>query len=166
MYSDADVVRFIGNQLWVSVDKTRELLERIVEHPPAMPKGMGWFPVDLRATGALVGAAIIRPPSADSNRTDPVIEIGWHLARAHWGNGYATEAGNGLLEWGFTVLDLDRLDAIVEEPNTASHAVARRLGMLDQGLTDAYSGRVMRHYTLNREDWLARGLPRVLSSTT
>ena len=91
-------------------------------------------------------------PDGDSAPTSD-IEIGWHLARRHWGNGYATEAGRALLEWGFRELDLPELHAVIEEPNTASHAVALRLGMADHGLTDAYYGRELRHYVLRREDW-------------
>ena len=36
------------------------------------------------------------------------IEIGWHLARRHWGRGLATEAGRALLHRGFVELALPR----------------------------------------------------------
>lgn len=153
MYGDPEVVRYIGNDLRESVDSTRELLGLILERAPTLPKGMGSFPLVLRETGEIVGAGLIKPlPDSDGERTDD-IEIGWHLVRRHWGHGYATEAGLALLEWGFVELDLPVLHAVVDEPNTASHAVARRLGMNDVGTTDAYYGHVLRHYVLEREEW-------------
>ncbi|MCP3915886.1 MAG: GNAT family N-acetyltransferase [bacterium] len=156
MYGDPEVVRHIGGDLRESVDATRELLALILERTPTLPAGMGSFPLALRETGEIVGAALIKPlPDDDGKRTED-IEIGWHLARCHWGNGYATEAGRALLEKGFIELDLPILHAVVEEPNAASHVVARRLGMNDEGMTDAYYGSVLRHYVLHRSDWQAR----------
>jgi len=56
MYGDPEVVRYIGNDLRESVDSTRELLGLILERAPTLPKGMGSFPLVLRATGEIVGA--------------------------------------------------------------------------------------------------------------
>ena len=53
-----------------------------------MPDGYGSWPLFERESGALVGAVLLKPlPEAEE------IEVGWHLARAAWGNGYATESG-------------------------------------------------------------------------
>ena len=156
MYGDPEVVRHIGGDLRESVESTRELLALILERTPTLPAGMGSFPLALLETGEIVGAALIKPlPDGDGKRTED-IEIGWHLARRHWGNGYATEAGHALLEKGFVELDLPILHAVVEEPNAASHAVALRLGMNDEGVTNAYYDRVLRHYVLRRVDWQFR----------
>jgi RimJ/RimL family protein N-acetyltransferase len=57
------------------------------------------------------------------------IEVGWRLAREHWGHGYATEAAGAWLAHAFTVLDLPRVISVTDEPNTRSIAVMRRLGM-------------------------------------
>ena len=74
----------------------------------------------------------------------------------HWGRGYATEAGRALLRHGFVTLGLAELHAVVEEPNAASHAVARRIGLRDAGTTAAYYGRELRHYLLRRGEWAER----------
>jgi ribosomal-protein-alanine N-acetyltransferase len=151
MYGDPDVVRFIGGHLQESVATTRELLDAIRARATILPAGMGSFPLVRRDTGELVGTALIKPlPGGDEQPTDD-IEIGWHLARRHWGNGYATEAGRALLRRAFDDLELRRIHAVVEPANDASHAVARRLGMSDLGTTDAYYGRTLRHYALDRD---------------
>jgi RimJ/RimL family protein N-acetyltransferase len=152
MYGDPEVVRFIGNDLREDVESTRELLQVYIERASARPKAMGVFPLVHNASGEIVGAALIKPLLDSDGQETGDVEIGWHLARRHWGNGYATEAGRGLLEWGFVELDLSVLHAVIEEPNTASHAVALRLGMVNAGKTDAYYGRELRHCVLRRED--------------
>jgi RimJ/RimL family protein N-acetyltransferase len=57
------------------------------------------------------------------------VEIGWRLAHAYWGNGYATEAGRAWLAYGFGTLGLDRIISVTDAPNVRSMAVMRRLGL-------------------------------------
>ncbi|HST49085.1 GNAT family N-acetyltransferase [Jatrophihabitans sp.] len=74
-------------------------------------------------TGRLVGSASLRLPSGPWD----VAEIGYWLATADWGNGYATEATRTLARFG---LDngLTRIEIRCEVPNAASAAVALRAG--------------------------------------
>lgn len=59
----------------------------------------------------------------------PEVEIGYRLARAHWGRGYATEAAQTVRDYAFAVLGLPRLIAMIDPGNTASIRVAEKLGM-------------------------------------
>ena len=59
----------------------------------------------------------------------PAVEIGWRLARAHWGQGYATEAGRACLRFAFGVLGLSEVVAMLVPTNWRSAHVAERLGM-------------------------------------
>lgn len=59
----------------------------------------------------------------------PETEIGYRLARLHWGRGYATEAARAVLHYGFDVLGLSRLIAIIDPSNVRSIRVAEKLGM-------------------------------------
>jgi RimJ/RimL family protein N-acetyltransferase len=49
-----------------------------------------------------------------------VPEIGYHIVRAEWGRGYATEAALACRDWFFANTTHDRLVSIVWPPNTAS----------------------------------------------
>jgi [ribosomal protein S5]-alanine N-acetyltransferase len=69
----------------------------------------------------------------DLHPEDRSAEVGYALARSHWGQGYATEAVSALLEWGFSSLGLHRVGAWVVEPNRSSVAVLRRLGFHSEG---------------------------------
>lgn len=60
-------------------------------------------------------------------------EVGWSLAPSARGKGYATEAAAAMLELGFGELGLHRIEARLDELNTASAAICRRLGMRQEG---------------------------------
>ena len=55
-------------------------------------------------------------------------EIGWTLARAHWGHGYATEGATAARDWVLPELGLRRLISLIQRGNDASVRVARKLG--------------------------------------
>jgi RimJ/RimL family protein N-acetyltransferase len=59
----------------------------------------------------------------------PEIEIGYRLARAHWGQGFATEAARAVRDYGFETLNLPRLIALIDPANTASIRVAEKTGL-------------------------------------
>jgi RimJ/RimL family protein N-acetyltransferase len=55
-------------------------------------------------------------------------ELGYWLGRAHWGKGYATEAGQAILAYGFEVLSLPLVHCRVALDNPASARVQHKLG--------------------------------------
>jgi RimJ/RimL family protein N-acetyltransferase len=59
----------------------------------------------------------------------PCLEIGWRLARAHWGRGYATEAARAAPNYGFNTLGRAEIAAFTVPGNVRSRAVMERLGM-------------------------------------
>jgi len=59
----------------------------------------------------------------------PVVEVGWRLAREHWGHGYATEAARKSVAWGFAHLDLDEIVSFTVPGNVRSQRVMERIGM-------------------------------------
>lgn len=59
----------------------------------------------------------------------PEIELGYRLARPFWGRGYATEAARAARDYGFGVLCLPRLIALIDPQNVASIRVAEKVGM-------------------------------------
>lgn len=56
-------------------------------------------------------------------------EIGWALRAEARGKGYATEAAGAVLNWAFSRFDTPYFTAMIHPDNTASIAVAERLGM-------------------------------------
>lgn len=56
-------------------------------------------------------------------------EIGWRLARAAWGQGYASEAARLVLDHAWRVLHLPQVVSFTALSNRASQAVMERIGM-------------------------------------
>lgn len=91
----------------------------------------------------------------------PAVEIGWRLARHAWGQGHATEAARGWLDYGFRTLGIGEIVAFTVVANTQSQAVMARLGMRHDPMGDfdhpniAVGSPLRRHllYRLRREDW-------------
>jgi RimJ/RimL family protein N-acetyltransferase len=59
----------------------------------------------------------------------PAIEIGWRVARAHWGCGLATEGGRAVTRYAFGELAVTELVAYTATQNERSRRLMARLGM-------------------------------------
>ena len=82
-----------------------------------------------RGDDLVIGGADLRVVSPRDRRA----EIGYGLARAHWGRGYATEAAGLLLRFGFERLGLVRIQALCAVDNERSARTLERLGMRREG---------------------------------
>ena len=85
----------------------------------------------------------------------PMHEIGWRLARAAWGQGYATEAARLALRHGFEALRLPQVVSFTALTNLASQAVMRRIGLSLRGEFDhprMPEGHVLRRHVLYAVD--------------
>ncbi|TCP98542.1 RimJ/RimL family protein N-acetyltransferase [Sphingomonas sp. PP-F2F-A104-K0414] len=90
--------------------------------------GACFWALERRDTGAFIGWCGIKPgPVGTPIDAEP--EIGWSLVREHWGQGYAREAADAALAWGWRVLNLPTVWAITVPANTASRTLMERLGM-------------------------------------
>lgn len=154
-YSQAEFVRYLGNsQPHADLEFTQRWIDRIDDGQAGSPAG--FWAVELRTTGELVGATLCQPLHGG----DGEHEIGWHVFPAHQRKGYATEIGAGAAAYGFDVIGLDEVVAIVMPDNVASLRVARALGMRHAGRTNRYFGVEAELFTLSRAEAAARAAPR------
>lgn len=85
--------------------------------------GFGMFVVEARDGGNFLGRVGPILPKGW-----PALEIGWALAPAAQGQGYATEAAAAAIDWTFDTLKVDRIISVIHPDNRASQRVAARLG--------------------------------------
>ncbi|MFN6570232.1 GNAT family N-acetyltransferase [Dendronalium sp. ChiSLP03b] len=139
IYSDPEVTYFLGNaSRTTNIEATRQRLIDNIERSQRRNNGTGSWAIVERATTTIVGTILLKPlPDKDGLPTEDY-EVGWHLRRASWGKGYATEAGRGMLDYGFSVLNLPIIYAVVKPENHASIRVTQRLGMKPLGRTKQY----------------------------
>lgn len=90
--------------------------------------GWGLWALEVADTGEFVGFTGLSVPRFDAHFT-PAVEIGWRLAPAAWGHGYASEAARCALAYGFGSLDLDEIVSFTARANLRSQAVMQRIGM-------------------------------------
>ena len=83
--------------------------------------------VERRADGALVGSCGVMP-ILDGGAPEG-FEIGWRLARAAWGQGYAAEAARAALDDAFDRVGLAEVISYTAASNLRSRAVMERIGM-------------------------------------
>lgn len=81
------------------------------------------------------------------------IEIGYRLSRASWGHGIASEAAGVVLDYGFRVLEIDPILAVVHPQNIASQYVLAKLGLKRNGEGFHY-GQQLPVYRMTRADYL------------
>jgi ribosomal-protein-alanine N-acetyltransferase len=89
-------------------------------------------------------------------------ELGYDLAGSHWGQGYAAEAAQAILRYGFTTMRLHRIQAHTIADNHRSVRLLGRLGFTHEGTLRAFSREEDGHYHdsaifgLLRPDWLSQ----------
>src|SRR5687767_1456930 len=67
-------------------------------------------------------------------RTDYRASIGYDLARVHWGQGIMPEAVRAMLDFGFTNMNLNRIEADASSENLNSIRVLEKLGFQREGM--------------------------------
>ena len=125
--------------------------------------GFGLWAVEVPGSAAFVGFVGLAVPSFEAHFT-PCVEIGWRLAREHWGHGYATEAAAAALAFGFGDRALEEIVAFTVPANIPSRRVMGRLGMRRLPADDfehpaIAAGHPLRShvlYRLRRADWKPR----------
>jgi RimJ/RimL family protein N-acetyltransferase len=108
----------------VQTDALMDRLERQIDET-----GKGFLAVEIRETGECIGFTGIAAVDIGPLFAGGVHEIGWRLASRYWGKGYATEAANAALDYGFAHFGLDEIVAFAVPENHRSLAVMQRLGM-------------------------------------
>lgn len=89
-------------------------------------RGWGWWCVDIG--GECAGFAGLSVPPFEAAFT-PCVEIGWRFRPQFWGDGYATEAAQLALDYGFDTLKLPEIVSFTTVDNQRSRRVMERIGM-------------------------------------
>ena len=134
-----DVVRFLCARP-TTMSTREEALASIARRRAVDDPIHGIWAITAAADGRLLGNLLLKPillsTCEPSDRPNDV-EIGWHLHPDAWGQGYATEAAEAVLDDAFS-RGLAKDLAVTNPDNHASQAVCRRLGMTHLGCTTRY----------------------------
>ena len=139
-------------------ERSDDFIDRIEAHWDA--NGWGLWAVEVPGVAPFVGYVGLWPASY---LRDGMVEVGWRLAREHWGHGYATEGAREALRFGFTEVGLDEIVSFTVPQNERSWRVMERIGLerdpageFDHPRIDPVAHpALVRHvfYRLDRDTW-------------
>lgn len=122
--------------------------------------GWGLWAVEVPGVASFVGFVGLSTVTFSAHFT-PAVEVGWRLAHAHWGRGYATEGARAALKVAFRTLHLPEVVSFTTVTNVRSRRVMEKLGLHRSPADDFDHPRLpeghplRRHvlYRLRRSEW-------------
>ena len=90
--------------------------------------GFGQWVVEIPGEASFIDVVGLETVSYEAHFT-PAVEVAWRLARPYWSRGYATEAAQASLDYGFGQLRLAEIVALTVPANWRSRRLMERLGM-------------------------------------
>ena len=146
--ADPEVMRYIGDG---SIATRAECAARLEQFETTWRElGFGLFAIERRDTGEFIGNTGLAVPDFLPEIL-PAVEVGWRLGRAHWGQGFATEAARAALAFAWDPVGLDRVVSVHAVGNDPSGNVMRKIGMhLDRETVHPTNGRRVRVYAIDQ----------------
>ncbi|WP_224489636.1 GNAT family N-acetyltransferase [Robertkochia flava] len=144
MNNDEEVLKYTGDQPFGSRAEALDFLKNYKEY---LRHGLGRWAVIRKSDQAFLGWCGLK-----FHPDKGITEIGFRLYRKYWGNGYATEAAEIAVEFGFRAHRLMTIHAHVHVQNTASEKVLKKLGMHLEAVID-YEGMPAKFYKLDNPDY-------------
>jgi ribosomal-protein-alanine N-acetyltransferase len=160
--NDPRYLRFYDRES-VTERQSQALTYQFILWQGEQPRSKAQLAIVLTATGEVIGNVGVRRETAE----EPVADMGFELSPEHWGRGYASEAAQAMVDWGFGDWGLERIHAHCVSDNVASARVLERVGMrLEARLRDHqfFKDRFwdLSLYGMLRGDWES---PRALPAT-
>jgi RimJ/RimL family protein N-acetyltransferase len=111
--------------------------------------GFGLFALELKDSGAFIGDCGISLQKIDG---EILPEIGYHINKKYWKNGYAKEAASAVRDWFFNNTDYDCVYSYMNIENVPSYSTAKSIAMkkvkeYDDGVE------LLLVYKIKREEW-------------
>lgn len=151
LWSDGKVSGLFGGPF--SPEMVRARLDVEIAH--MQQYGFQYWPIFLLEDDAHVGCAGLRPYRMEEG----ILELGFHLRPAFWGQGLAPEAARGVIDFAFIRVGASALFAGHHPVNEASRRVLLKVGFVYTG-EELYppSGMIEPTYRLLRAAWLKAAL--------
>lgn len=125
MCNDPEVMRYLGPPM------SREVAEESAARQNGFLASHGYcfWAVERKADGAFLGFCGLKP-GPEGTPIHGKVEIGWRLRREAWGAGYAREAAEASIAWGWANTGAGDILAMTNIGNVRSWGLMERLGMV------------------------------------
>jgi ribosomal-protein-alanine N-acetyltransferase len=128
--TDPEVTKYVSWRAHRNVEETRDYM-RMCSLAWDVGRAFHWV-IERAADKQVMGMMIAR---ADAGKW----ELGYVLARQHWGRGFMTEALQELIAWALKQKDIYRVWAVCDVDNLASARVMEKSGMQREGVLRRWS---------------------------
>ncbi len=118
--NNVDVMRYTGDIAFESVEASRKFIETYDAYTNS---GFGRWTVVLKETNQCLGWCGLK------KHPDGMIDLGYRIHQDFWGMGYATEAAQACIVFGFKELGITEIVGRTARANTASIRVLEKIGM-------------------------------------
>jgi RimJ/RimL family protein N-acetyltransferase len=102
-----------------------------------------------RETGEIIGQSGLLAQEVDGIAE---LEVGYHILRRHWGQGYAPEAARLFFQLGFDLKQVESIISIIDVRNVKSQRVAEKNGLVREKQT-RWNELDVFVYRISREGW-------------
>src|SRR5688572_21869743 len=119
--NDPDVVKYTGDSAFNNIEEAENMVKNYNQYKKYK---MGRLNMYLKETGEFLGWCGLK-----YLEDKDAVDIGYRLKKAAWGKGYATEAAEACLDYGFNVLGLEKIIGSAMKENVASIRVFDKLGL-------------------------------------
>ncbi len=128
LFSDTEVTKYNDVTTFQEIGEAYGLLD-FLDNRFRKEQGLRWA-ITRRGDDTLIGTCGYNTWMRHNNCG----EIGYDIAREHWGRGFATEAVAGMVGFGFDSMALNRIEADVVVGNDASVRVLLKNGFVEEGI--------------------------------
>ena len=135
LYCNPEITKYILDAP-KTYEEAKEELEWFMNGHPRHPE-LGLWATIHKETGRFIGRCGLLPWTLEGQNE---VEVAYSLAQDFWGQGLATEAAQGILQYGFEKLNLARMLCLIDPANTASQRVAEKIGMTLERKVDGIDG--------------------------
>lgn len=143
--SDAQVMKYIGTRKpYESVEQADEFLRWAADYQAE--NGFCRWAVLVKENHEIIGSCGFARPHGTEE-----IELGYLLARRFWGRGFATEAAQACLRYGFEKLGFREIIAMTDLENLASQNVLQKIGFIQRGVEIFNNEETLVYLAINSE---------------
>ena len=131
-FSNDIVTRYYGQDTLDNIGQAEKFIDFFTKNYHEK-RGIRWG-IEMRGTKGIIGKIGFNAWLPKHKRA----ELGNEIHPEHWRKGYASEAVSRVLSYGFDVMDLTRIGAVVFIGNDASHKLLTKIGFQKEGVLKKY----------------------------
>lgn len=142
-FSNDDVTRFYGQETLKSIEEAKKIVD-FFSKSYIEKRGIRWG-IERKETKGIIGTIGFNAWLPKHKRA----EIGYEIHPQQWRKGYTSEAVSEVLSYGFDVMGLTRIGAVVFIENEASNKLLEKVGFQKEGVLRNYMYQDGKSYDTN-----------------